>query len=323
MSELVINGYLIDEPIINILKQVKTELTTDKLRTIQQKGDDIRVTCPVHKSGEESHPSCGVYCGNSTEIEYGTAHCFTCGFSGPLWKFIAACFDKNDSYGKKWLVDNFGKLYEDRTLELPIIDLSRTNKNITIDESVLNDMQDFHPYLLKRHLDIKVCNKFKIKYEPKTQCIVFPVWDEHNDLVMLTRRSVNNKTFIIDAEKEKPVYLYNVIKNNNIQEVTIVESQINCLTLWSWGFPSCALFGTGTQHQYDILNKSGIRHYFLAFDGDNAGNKGIKRFIENIRDDVFIDIIIIPKGKDVNDLTIEEFDTLPIMSKEDWLRINK
>ena len=48
---------------------------------------------------------------------------------------------------------------------------------------------------------------------------------------MLTRRSVIDKTFIIDKDKEKPVYLLNYIKNNNIKEATVVESQINCLTL--------------------------------------------------------------------------------------------
>lgn len=319
MSDLIIRNHIIEEPIINIVMQIRKEIGNNKLRVIQQKGDSVRVTCPSHKDGNESHPSCGVYCGDDPNIEYGKFHCFTCGASGSLYHFVAECFNKDDEFGKQWLIDRYGKLYYNNLLDLAPIELYNNKKVEVLDESFLDSLQSFHPYMNKRKLNQKVCEKFKVKYEPKTQCLVFPVWDEHSRLVMCTRRSVNNKTFIIDANKEKPVYLYNFIKEKDIKEVTIVESQINCLTLWGWGYPSCALFGTGTKHQYDVLNKSGITHYFLALDGDNAGDKGIKRFLENIRKDVFVDVILIPRGKDVNDLTLEEFETLPIVSREDWL----
>jgi DNA primase len=70
------------------------------------------------------------------------------------------------------------------------------------------------------------------------------------------------------------------------------------------------MIGTGSDVQYDILNNSGIRNYILCFDGDEAGDKAIKRFKKNIRKDVFISVKVIPRGKDVNDLTKEEFDKL-------------
>lgn len=318
--DLIIDNYIIDTPIIEIIDQLKKELNNSKLKIVQQKGDDIRVTCPSHKDGYESHPSCGIYCGNSPDIEYGTTHCFTCGFGGPLYHFVAECFERSDEFGKQWLIERFGELYEDRTLNLESIELDNHSDEVEcLDESILETMQSFHPYMSKRNLSREICEKFKVKYESKTHSIVFPVWDEHDNFIMCTRRSVDNKTFIIDANKEKPVYLYNYIKNNNIHEVTVVESQINCLTLWGWNWPSVALFGTGTRHQYDVLNKSNIQHYYLALDGDSAGDKGIKRFLDNIRDDVFVDIILIPRGKDVNDLTFEEFNKLQIISKEKWL----
>ena len=46
------------------------------------------------------------------------------------------------------------------------------------------------------------------------------------------------------------------------------------------------------------------------FDGDEAGDKGIEKFIKNIRKDVIINIIKLPRGKDVNDLTKDEFNVL-------------
>lgn len=318
MNELIINNRLINAPIINIVNQIKAELTNGKLGTIQVKGDNVRVTCPSHKDGMESHPSCGIYAGDSENIEYGTFHCFTCNSGGPLYHFVAECFDEDDEFGKDWLVERFGTTIIEKELILEPIEFKKP-ETIKLDESFLDSLQSYHPYMEKRKISREVCSRFKIKYEPATQCIVFPVWDDKGNLYMTTKRSVNDKRFYIDENTEKPVYLLNYIKSNNIQEATIVESQFNCLTLWQWGIPSVALFGTGTPYQYDILNKSGIRHYYLCFDGDVAGDKGISRFLKNIRDDVFVDIILMKRGNDVNDLTEEEFNSLKIISKEEWL----
>lgn len=46
------------------------------------------------------------------------------------------------------------------------------------------------------------------------------------------------------------------------------------------------------------------------FDGDDAGDKGIQKFLKNIRKDVIINIIRLPRGKDVNDLSYEEVEKL-------------
>ena len=319
MSELVINNHIIDADIEDILTKVKSELLNGKLKYFKRKGDEVKVTCPHHDSGLEKNPDCYINCDKNSELEYGYFHCFACGFSGRLSKFIGECFDKDERFGESWLIKNFGSstiTYDSYDL----YDFSFDKKSVEyLDESILNGLQSWHPYLDKRKLSRKVCEMFKVKYDPKEECIVFPVWDEYNKLYMLTKRSVNTKRFIIDTNKEKPIYLYNFIKSKGINEVTICESQINSLYLWSLGYPSVALFGTGTQHQYDVLNKSNILHYYLCFDGDSAGDKGIARFLSNIRQDVFVDIILLPRGKDVNDLTEDEFNSLEIVSSDWWL----
>ena len=312
-----IKNHIINTPVIDIVNRVKSQLTNGKLRSVAVKGSEVRVTCPHHGDGKEKNPDCYI---NSE----GIYHCFACGDSGRLSKFVGECFDKDEQFGENWLLENFDSsllytldesdLYDEFTLDV------KDKAKEYLDESILNSFQSWHPYLDKRHIKRSVCERFKIKYDPKTECIVFPVYDENNKLYMLTRRSVKTKKFVIDSDKEKPIYLFNVIKNNNINEVTVVESQFNALTLYSWGIPAVALFGTGTQHQYDLLNKSQIQHYFLCFDGDSAGKKGISRFISNIRKDVFVDVIIMPVGKDVNDLTEEEFNQLKIVSSDEWRR---
>lgn len=310
MSNLIINNRVITTPIITILNRVKAEITNGKLAVVTEKHDNVLVTCPFHKCGKENHPSCNVYCGDSPDIEYGYFKCFTCGEQGPLHKFIGQCFDMNIDFGKEWLLARYGNIVLERPLDLLPIEFKKQSQRV-LDENILDKFQNYHPYMTQRKMTSEVIKKFKIKYDTETKSIVFPVWNDKGQLVMLTRRSVFSKAFYIDKDCEKPVYLLNYIKRENIQKVYVVESQINALTLWSWGYPAIALFGTGTKIQYDILAKSGIRVYNLCFDGDDAGDKGTRNFIKNLGDKgALINIINIPRGKDVNDLTKEEFDNL-------------
>lgn len=315
--DLIIKGKCIDAPIEVILNTLKKELNNGKLRDIGENiKDNIAVTCPVHKDGYERNPSCQIFTSRDSDIvEYGTVHCFTCGYKSRLPDFITTCFDEKDpAFGEEWLIERFGIEYDSNSRYLPEIVLIKNKKKKYLNEDILKQYNFYHPYMWKRGLSKQVVDFFKIGFDSNKNMIVFPVWDEFGKLVMLTRRSVVDKTFLIDKDIDKPVYLLNIINDYNYKKVYVCESQINALTCWSWGYPAIALFGTGSKYQYDILNKCGIRHYVLCFDGDNAGNKGIERFKENLRKDVFIDIKQIPLNKDVNDLTKEQFDKLAIIS---------
>lgn len=321
MSSLIIEGHIIDAPIKDILTQLKKELPNGKLSQIVYRNCDIRVTCPVHSDGLESHPSCEIYCGTSEDIEYGTWHCFTCGAKGRLYSFVARCFDESDEFGKQWLLERFGNILVDRQLILQPIEINANTSKFRVSSNVLDKMQSYHPYMTKRKLTNKVIETFDIKYDDSSKCLVFPVKDEYGELSFLTRRSVESKKFIIDEGIEKPIYLLYYIKQHNIKEVTICESQINSLTLWGYGVPSVATFGCNvTSHQLELLNKSEISHVYLAYDGDNAGKKGTYKLIKGLSKDKFIDVMILPRGRDVNDLSEEEFNNLKIVDSQEWLK---
>lgn len=312
MSQLIIDNKTISTPLIEIIKSVKAQLNNGKLKDIRPKGNNIRVSCPHHNHGLENTPAGDIYIGPPTDkVEYGWFKCFVCNEQGPFYHFIAECFDTDDEWAKEWLLENYADGIIEYEIDLPEIDLNPINHRADgISESIIKDFQDFHPYMLERKLTQEVCKEFEVKYDPKGKCLVFPVRDETGKLVMLTRRSVENKRFVIDAEKDKPVYLLYYLLKKNIQEAYVCESQINCLTMWTHGFPAIALFGTGSHHQYDILNKSNIRVYNLLFDGDDAGDKGIQKFLKNIRKDVIVNIVKVPRGKDVNDLSYDEVEKL-------------
>ena len=312
--DLVIKNKLIDAPIEIILKTLKSELRNGKLKHIEpERNDNIAITCPVHKGGFESNPSCQVFCKKDDEkVEYGKCHCFTCGWTGTLADLIRKCFDIQDSdFGEDWLIERFGTTYSSNSRFLPEIEINQKRKNNTfLSPEILKKYQYYNNYLIDRKISQKILDTFCVGYEPSTKCVTFPVWDERNNLCLVTKRSTVNKSFYIDADKDKPVYLLNFLIAWGIDTAYICESQINALTAWTWGYPAVALIGTGSSEQYEILNKSPIRNYVLCFDGDEAGDKGIKRFLKNIRKDVFITIKNIPRGKDLNDLTKEEFDKL-------------
>lgn len=310
---LKIKNKVIDEPLINILKQVRKEINNGKLKDIQNKGDNIQITCPSHSDGKENHPACQVYIGDSDQNLYGQAHCFACGYKASFAQLISDCFDQPDlSFGEEWLIERYGKVLNTQILNIDSnIDFTKSIKS-KLNPDILEKFKYKHEYMYKRHLTDNIIDKFCIGFDKVDNCITFPVWDENNNLITVTKRSVNTKDFFIDKNIEKPLYLYNFIKKEHKTTVYICESQINALTLWTWGYPAIALIGTGSKHQYDILNKSGIRVYILCFDGDEAGDKGIDRFKDNLSDDVLILVKKIPRGKDVNDLSKEQFDELPI-----------
>lgn len=307
-KNLIIDNYLINTSIYDIMVRCKSELHNGKLRDIVNRGTNVRITCPVHSNGMESGPSCEIYSGKEKDIEYGTFHCLACGVSGNLQTLIGFCFDESEEFGSEWLRERFGRTKIEQLLDLPPIVLNKVDKKYESDikESDLVNFEGYCQYLEKRKLSKDVCNRFKVKYDSKSKCIIFPVYDENGNFKFVTKRSTINKMFMIPPGVEKPVYLLNYIRENNITDVIVCESQINALYCWTLGYPAIALFGTGTSLQYEILNKSGIRHFRLCFDGDGAGRKGAYRFKNNIRRDVLIDSIEIDEGKDINDYSVED-----------------
>lgn len=313
--ELVINNKVIDAPVYDILKQVHKETNGRYLNTIIDKGDNVFIQCPFHSNGKEKHPSCTVFARDDDKYtDKGITHCFACGISVPLFTLVGHCFDQDDEFGKEWLVQRYSNIFIEKQTYLPEIQIGRP-KETALDESILDQFAYFHPYQFQRKLSQEIILKYKVGYDKETDSITFPVWDEHNRLKFITKRSVKTKQFFIPQGVKKPVYLLNFMLKENRNTVFVCESQINALYLNTLGYPAVALIGTGTRDQYEILNKSPIRHYILAFDGDEAGDKGITRFLSNIRKDVFVDVMLLPRGKDCNDLTGEEISQLPLISQ--------
>lgn len=313
---LIINKHIIDSDLYTILLKLKSESNNRYLHTIRISGENIAITCPFHKEGKEKHPSCFIYAKTDNQnVPFGFFKCFTCHEQGQLYILVAKCLNCTVDQAKQWLIDNFSQTFSIENLGLTDIELNKNSINNYLDESILDQYKYIHPYLLKRGIKEDIIKKFSVGWNKDNNSITFPMWDEHDNLVGITERSVIGKNFYIPEGIDLPVYLLHYIKKENISEVWVVESQIDALYLWGFGYPAIALIGTGGKKAYNILRKSGIRIYHLCLDGDLAGRHGILRFIKNMPEDIIIDIIQLPQGKDVNDLTKEEFDKLSHFDK--------
>lgn len=308
MRQLVVEDRIINKDLLDILFDVQRECHTGKLSNFRLSGSGISVPCPHHSDGKEHHNSCYINIEND-DVEYGLCHCFTCGFVASFPKFVGECFNRGEKFGADWLIANYANDYVKQDLILPKIDLDESNSSY-LDESILDKFESYHPYMTQRKLSKEVIEQFKIKYDPVSQCIVFPVRDRYGKLKFLTRRSVFGKYFFIDgnADKKNIFGLSEVIKGD-YRECVVCESQINALTAWSYGYPAIALLGAGTtKEQMNELNNTSIRHWILAYDPDEAGDKGANRFIKLVKRGVFVDKINFPSGRDLNDLSKEEFE---------------
>ena len=287
----------------------------------KESGDYLMVQCPYHKYGQESHPSA------EFRKSDGFFYCFNCKTSKSLPKVI---YDLLGVSGKSWLLNNFeGSSTEDRYIDDFALPERNTEQKHYIDDSILTQYNKTHPYMYKRKLTDEVIKKFNIGYDPDFtitkngkiwkfgECITFPVRDESGHLLFIARRAINQKLFHYPEGAEKPLYgLYEIYKEmesgKRINEVYICESMINALTLWGWGKYAIALNGTGNKEQIEALKKTPFRQIFLALDPDPAGRNGTKKIKAALSSHKFVYELIIPEGKDVNDLTYEEFCDLPV-----------
>ena len=309
--QITVGNRVIREPTESILRQIRSETGFRLYNRIIDKGDNLIVTCPFHKGGNEAHPSCSVLnTDDDPNVPRGWHHCFTCGISMPIEKVISTCFNKDDDFGQIWLKEHYGDTYLDTTEFLPEIDLNAKSKEKHfLDKSILNSFRYYHPYMWERKLTQEVVDKFDVGYDPQRQMLTFPVYDMKDNLVMITGRSVKTKLFHIDKDVEKPVYLLNYVAKNKFPVVLITEAQIDALTAWSYGFPCVATIGSISKNQMDIINHCGIRTFVTLFDNDSAGQRFTELFNKYIRNDIFTYNIKIdvPGAKDINDLSKEQF----------------
>lgn len=310
--------------ISELRNQLKLQFNLDLFKDIKQGPQDLQVTCPVHSNGHEHSPSCGISTVKKGDVPSGMVHCFTCGYTATLEEMISNLFGRTDhgEFGKQWLIGNFLTVSIETRKDISL-DLDRSTKPKKevefVSEEELAQYRYYHDYMYKRKLTDEIIEMFDVGYDPefvlkdsfgnvksKFECITFPVRDRDGNCLFVARRAIHSKVFHYPSGVDKPLYgVYELPEN--CREVIVCESIINALTCWVYGKPAIALLGTGSESQYKLLKNLSVRKLILALDPDDAGRRGTEKLKRNLKGYKLITEYVIPEGKDINDLSLEEF----------------
>lgn len=314
---MIINNVPFGADLGDILTELQEQLHLNQiplLNSIKDTPNNIQVSCPYHKGGQERKPSMGI------KKSDGTCHCFTCGKVATLQEMISFCFGHTDdmigAFGWNWLLKNFITISaeERKDVDLDFNRVHMRNDKSYVSEEELDSYRYYHPYMYKRKLTDEIIGLFDIGYDKTTQCITFPIRDIYGNTLFVARRSVNSKFFNYPQGAEKPVYgLFELYQSCELekQEVIICESMLDALTCWVYGKYAVALNGLGNDLQFEQLNRMPCRKFILATDMDEAGRKARQRIRYNIKNKLVTEYTWdINVAKDINDMTKEYFENL-------------
>lgn len=311
-----------------VLKDLKLQLYgAGLLKEIKNTGSDLMCTCPFHANGKEHNPSCGVLLQQKVTkdktYEAGTVHCYTCGYTADLPQFVADLLGLSSPVeGFKWLVNQYNYQTEER--ELPDLDMYRgsTAKSSVLEESLVKQYtqnllqsEEACRYLHKRRIANWVLEAYELGFDPEDKTVLFPVRGMDGKVIFYKGRSIAGKHFYNAKEVDKTSVVFGLWEilngsfswgtSDQIEEVWITESEIDALSLISYGVPAVAIMGSHiSEDQCKELERTPFRRFVLATDNDDAGRKGASQ----------IKRVLIPKGfrfinlkwhtslKDINEL---------------------
>ena len=321
---MIINDVQFNCELSDILTELVNQLRANNIPLIAKQrdsGDHIQITCPYHSNGMERKPSAGL------RKSDGILHCFACGEVHTLPEVISHCFGHDEdlmgTWGWTWLLKNFAivQVEERKDVEL---DFSRDKKasnnngvvirsNNYISNEELEKYRYIHPYILKRGVSEKIVELFDVGWDAKTNCITFPNLDKYGNCLFVAKRSVKQKFFQYPKDVQKELYgIYQLYQLNPFpSKVYVCESMIDCLYLWTFDIPACAMNGLGNDIQFRQLRDLPCRQLVLATDADEAGLRARERIRMNMQNTKIIKEVILPKGrKDINECTPNEVQNL-------------
>lgn len=331
---MIINDVLFSADLMEILTELRTQLHLNGYQLLEKMSDtvdNIMVTCPYHKGGQERRPSAGI---RKTDGQF---HCLACGETHSLQEMITHCFGHDDdivgAFGWNWLLKNFATLNVEERKDVKVnmerVHISVENglvvgKNqsgnhvlgavdtgsdtVYVSESELDKYRYYHKYMYKRGLTDEVIEIFDIGYDEDTGCITFPVRDIQGRTLFVARRSVNTKYFNYPSGAEKPLYgLFELYQQGDFpSEVIVCESMLDALSFWTIGRFAVALNGLGTALQYKQLQDLPCRKLILCTDMDDAGMQARKNIRKNVKRKLITEYMLPAGRKDANECTKEE-----------------
>lgn len=328
---------MVRSDIITLLEYMNSEHLIKLNRIV---GDYYSLSCPFHNDGNERRPSAGVLLEDQyragKKYDAGWFHCFACSTAKSLVDWVSEVLRTHNISSntveflsahipgfsmevefERLIPSNIVKSFNDSYM-LNYINIAKGKDQKYVTEEELSKYRYVVPYMYERKLTDEIIEKYDVGFDKDfipygrkkpVPCITFPVRDEQGRTLFICRRSVKGKAYYMPEDVQKPVYGMDCIPEGT-STLLICESIINVLTAVSWGYAAVALLGTGTPYQMDQLRRLNIHEFVICTDGDDAGRRAIRKLKRALRNVAIIWTVNMPEGKDINDLTKEEFDVL-------------
>lgn len=261
----------IDVP-VNIWAELEPYL--DHFGDYRIRGDKLQACSPFRY---ERHPSFAVNLENGTWIDSGSPTDLY--HKGNFVALLAYLRQEEYQDTEMYLFQAYHIMLEDvERLQLKIELQQESTAGVTYEWfKDFPQLQFRHPYLLKRGITKEVQRLFCIGFDKEHEAIAMPWFNSDKKAINVKFRSIRYKQFFYlqDGQLTRN-YVYGLpqCKALGYKDVAIVESEIDCMYLWSNGIPAVAMGHAGiNKNQIQLLLNAGIETVTFASDNDEAGER--------------------------------------------------
>lgn len=254
--------------------QAELEPHLNHFRNYRIRGDKLQACSPFRY---ENHPSFAVNLENGTWIDSGAS---TDSYhKGNFISLLAYLRQEEYLDTEEYLLRAYNVMLEE-------VDQLKLSMNLVYEPTVevthdwfkdYPHLQFRHPYLAKRGITPEVQRLFCIGYDKEHEAIAMPWFNMDKKVINVKYRSIRYKQFFYEQDGQLTRnYVYGLpqCKSLGYKDVAIVESEIDCMYLWSNEIPSVAMGHAGiNKNQIQLLLNAGIETVTFASDNDEAGER--------------------------------------------------
>jgi DNA primase len=269
-------------------------------------------------------------------------HCFgDCNEGGDVIKLVMRIREESASHVRLWFAEHFGEVLGIAT---PRQVDARPERNVTVEDSSVKladgitpmkfylnvNLDQAHDFLKRRGISIETAMRFGVGHYSKKGTmfegyVVVPVYrwpmesEQEYPLGYVGRwpdedyDKQNKSRYKVGFECSNSVFGLGEALEASDQEfpLIVVEGVLKALWLIDRGYTNVVSTFTSnvSDRQVDRLVKT-KRNVVLAFDGDEAGQQGMRQAAAKLITECFVNVAKLPEGREVDQLTSSEVDAL-------------
>lgn len=243
------------------------KLVREHLDVVSEAGEEFAILCPVH---EDSDPSA------SANVRKGLWVCYACGEGGSLEKLLSQQ-SANFSSPPRQLSE-----VERQLEELEQVTLLDTGPR-TYPEAWLDQFEMSNGYWNRRGLGPEAQAMFRLGWDSHDDSATIPIRDPVGRVLGVVRRRIDRKPkYLYPSGLKMHDYLFGAyeVRTHGQTRIAVTEGAIDAIGLWQEGVPAVALYGGQVSSaQMDLLRRLSPNCLVLAFDQDEAGEKGLEHML--------------------------------------------